>query len=771
MYFTEQALQVPLLPLPKVINVLRVTRQELVRLARTQTFLEGVSFLKSHARGLGISGAFIVLQVCRDKTRTIVRRLHSLDGAVHTGGIRVLTEHGAEAYQLEDVLEEEPSEEQWKVACADMAQQMIQNSMEYIKMHEIRSISDRLARLQRCADVLRVYNSLPATPSIGNAAGPGPSAATESQAEHQDVRLYEGLQYALGQPAMQEDIWGAWCMELRRFLWAKESGQLIAAHGYLKQPAPPQSQPQEAFEQTQQHLDQEHNCSGSRQGLRQEPEGCMHAHLQQQPKRQSKLAPSIPLEANHAQTQVPAEVLPGCKLPPILPANQGQPQVKLEDDTAGAFEQSWTHDQSQRGETKDVMATSEGPTGPTDTVCVDELRDIPGGAPAAAAPASDPGTPGQVCDVDDKPEREGPQLWQGNLEQQECKEGAAFPLTTGTAPPDRQQGQRQGRSAFQSLPSPRQQQVPLAPSPRRQQDNADDAKGLSQRATAQPLPRTQQSSRSDSRSLSELQGHPKRKSRSRSRSCSASRERHGDVRGSRSRSRSRSRSPSPQFRPARGGRGKGPAVRGGRKLALEGDSRCWMPPHGSWNKEEWAWEVHRFLRCQPGWSAGVPMLLRAGLAVPNHILRTSGRRPASFLHGFPHLWTVTGDTYMVLTARPEHATTAGPAPPASDGSTVGRISCGSKRSLEGPDGAEGGQRVLWSQGVQMEAALVSRITDYLRGVPQGIKFSKLRSHGFNIPYTILGGRTVRAWAQEYSHLWTVTNAFIKLRTNRDEPAR
>ncbi|GIL62361.1 hypothetical protein Vafri_16530 [Volvox africanus] len=773
MSFTEQVLQVPLLPLPKVINVLRVTRQELVRLARTQSFLEGVSFFKSHARGLGISGAFVVLQICRDKARTIVRRLHSL-GAAHTGGIRVLTEHGAETYQLEDVLEEEPSEDQWKVACADMAQQMIQNNMEYIRMHEIKTMSDRLARLQRCADVLRVYNSLRATASISNAAGPGPSAATGSHAEHLDVRLFEGLQYALGQPAMQEDIWAAWCMELRRFLWAAESGQLIARHGYLKQAAQPQSQPQEPIEQKQRHLDQEHNCSGSIRGLGQEPEGCMDAHLQQQLQRQSKLASSTPAEGNHAQTQVPAEVLPGCLLPPALPANPDQPQVKLENDTTwDAVKQPWTDDRGRQRETEDVKAASKGLTGPTDTVCVGELRDIPGDAPAAAAPASDPGgTRGRGHYIDDKPEREGPERWPsgGNLEQQECKQGAALPLTTDTAPSDGQQGQLQGRSASQSLPSPRQQQAPMAPSPRWQQNNTGDTKGLSQRAAAQPLPRTQQSSRTDSRSLSDLQGRPMRKSRSRSRSCSAGREIHGRVRGSRS--RSRSRSPSPQFRSARDGRGNRPAVPGGRKFALGGDYRCRMPPHGSWNKEEWAREVHRFLQRQPGGSAEVAMLLRAGLAVPSHVLRTSGRSPAAFLCGFPHLWAVSGGAYMVLTALPGHAAAAaGPALPALDGNKVGRTSGSSERSVKGPDSATGGQRIEWSQGVQTEAAIVNRITDYLREVPQGIRFSKLRSHGFNIPNKVLGGRSVRAWAQQFSHLWTITDSFIKLREQRDEPAR
>ncbi|GIL62363.1 hypothetical protein Vafri_16530 [Volvox africanus] len=585
-----------------------------------------------------------------------------------------------------------------------MAQQMIQNNMEYIRMHEIKTMSDRLARLQRCADVLRVYNSLRATASISNAAGPGPSAATGSHAEHLDVRLFEGLQYALGQPAMQEDIWAAWCMELRRFLWAAESGQLIARHGYLKQAAQPQSQPQEPIEQKQRHLDQEHNCSGSIRGLGQEPEGCMDAHLQQQLQRQSKLASSTPAEGNHAQTQVPAEVLPGCLLPPALPANPDQPQVKLENDTTwDAVKQPWTDDRGRQRETEDVKAASKGLTGPTDTVCVGELRDIPGDAPAAAAPASDPGgTRGRGHYIDDKPEREGPERWPsgGNLEQQECKQGAALPLTTDTAPSDGQQGQLQGRSASQSLPSPRQQR----------------------------------------------------------------------VRGSRS--RSRSRSPSPQFRSARDGRGNRPAVPGGRKFALGGDYRCRMPPHGSWNKEEWAREVHRFLQRQPGGSAEVAMLLRAGLAVPSHVLRTSGRSPAAFLCGFPHLWAVSGGAYMVLTALPGHAAAAaGPALPALDGNKVGRTSGSSERSVKGPDSATGGQRIEWSQGVQTEAAIVNRITDYLREVPQGIRFSKLRSHGFNIPNKVLGGRSVRAWAQQFSHLWTITDSFIKLREQRDEPAR
>ncbi|GIM11763.1 hypothetical protein Vretimale_15227 [Volvox reticuliferus] len=749
MSFTEQALQVPLLPLPKVINVIRVTRQELVHLARTQTFLERVSFLKAYARDLGISGAFVVLRVGA-KARIIVRRFHSLDGAVHTGGLRVLTEHGTEAFPLEDVLEEEPSEDQWKVACADLAQQMIQNNMEYIRMHEIqncttnqglcrtedwaiRTMSERLARLQRCADVLRLYNSLRATASISGAAGPGPSTAIGSQAEDLDVRLYEGLQCALGQPAMREDIWAAWCKELRRFLWAMESGQVIATHGYLMQAAQSQPQPQEAVQQTQQYLNQEHKCSGSRQGLRQEPEGYVDTHRQQQP--QHKLASSIPPEGNRAQAQVPAEVLPGPQLPLVLPVNQGQPQVKLEDDTSRASKQPWTHDRSRRCETEDATAASKEPTGPMDTVWLDKPSEVSGGATAAAggAVASDAGTLSRGRDADDKPGRENPKLWQGNVEQQECMEGAALPRTTEDAPLDRQQGQQQACLASQSLPSPRQKQRLMAPSPRGQQDNTGDTKGSPHRTTAKPLPRAQQSSRSDSRSRSESIARARGRSRSRSRSYSAGGERHGRVRGS----RSRSRSASPQIRPAPGGRGNGPAMPGGRKLALEGDNRCWMPPNGTWTKEEWAREVHRFLRHQPGWSAEVSTLLRVGLAVPAHILRTSGRNPAAFLCGFPHLWGVSNGVPMVLTARPEPVAAAAPAPPASDDNRAVRgTSDGSERGPNGPDSGAGGQRAEWSQRMHSEVALVNRLTDYLRAVPKGIKINQLRRWGQGSAYGV-----------------------------------
>ncbi|GLC35494.1 hypothetical protein PLESTF_001381600 [Pleodorina starrii] len=228
-----------LLPLSEVITFILLKRSEVICLARAQTFLESVSEslkLDTAAR-LGLAGFVAIRSKCGT---TIVRRLRSLESGARTGGARVLTEGGAEGageeHYLESVLEDDPTEDQWKEACAEFVKGMMQGQLGHIFMQEIKATSERLARLQRCADVLAVYGAV--------APGQGPGGSQDGDL---DVRLYDGLRYALRAPAMHEGIWSRWCTELRKCIWGLESAQRVASHGCLDPPAQqlPEQQPLE----------------------------------------------------------------------------------------------------------------------------------------------------------------------------------------------------------------------------------------------------------------------------------------------------------------------------------------------------------------------------------------------------------------------------------------------------------------------------------------------------------------------------------------------
>ncbi|GLC35493.1 hypothetical protein PLESTB_000201300 [Pleodorina starrii] len=791
---------VPLLPLPNVINVIRVKRSEINSLARAKRFFEGVSKLKAEAQGLELAGFVAIQPECGP---VIFRRLRSLDSedVTRTGGARVLTEGGAEGageeHPLESVLEDDPTEEQWKEACAEFVKGIMQGQLDHIFMQEIKATSERLARLQRCADVLAVYAAV--------APGQGPGGSQDGDL---DVRLYDGLRYALRAPAMHECIWSRWCTELRKCIWGLESAQLVASHGCLDPPA--QQLPEQQPLSLEQH-----------QSLKQE----------------------WPPEQAH---QPLPQLYPVPPMPPVQQAPLDPTSANGDDGAQGPAEGSAPGEWPTHRHGSDGVGAAAAQA--ADTCGADDGGSLAGGdavmyvsapvlvAPAAACdapvtlPASDLNAGGLSVAVHREKHGAGEDVLPPPPPLPPVSCAAAVQDTEATAAcveSPREVDDAAPLHRFQaceaSPPRPPSALVQLSP-PRQHPVTAEGAGGSSPPRPGPPL-----RSRSIFGSLS--------------RSRSPRRLEHG----SRPRSGSRSASPRPHGPngPGNGGGGDGsnhgrlpprpppplppPPPRGdsgGGPLRVS--DRPYRPPGEAhdWTEEEWSEAVLRFLKSQAGGCAEVVQLRRVGLEIPPHLLDRSGKRPSGFLYSFPKLWTVSEKSStvrgMTLTALPS-ATEAH-----ADGGGGGAVGSGStsgepqerrrrrdreERERETEEewererargrehkrqqreressGRRGGDRSSSrdrdrdrKQGQRQgraggrpdgcddddgcgdiplvgmsshEAAYVSRLVKLLRTMPQGVAIADLRRHHLDIPRSVLDGQNVTRWAKRHLNLWTISH--------------
>ncbi|GLC35495.1 hypothetical protein PLESTB_000201200 [Pleodorina starrii] len=776
MTLTMSPPSVPLLPYQKVVNCVLIKKSECISLMRTHAFLH--AFLKDEAQGLrlSLSGAFIAIRTT--SAAIIIRRLLPSEGAARTGGAWVLTEGGAEGageeHPLESVLEDDPTEEQWKEACAEFVKGIMQGQLGHIFMREIKATSERLARLQRCTDVLAVYGAV--------APGQGPGGSQDGDL---DVRLYDGLRYALRAPAMHEGIWSRWCTELRKCIWGLESAQRVASHGCLDSPA--QQLPEQQPLSLEQH-----------QTLKQEwpPE---QAHQPLPPVQQAPLDPTWANGGDGAQDPVGGSARGEWQTHRHADGHVGaaSAQARVCSGAAATGEAPLPRGGAARPA---AVPAAPSPAAACDVPVTLPASDLNAGGLSVAVRGEKPGAGKDVLPLPAPPISpvSGATAVQDTGATAACDESPREVDDAAFLHRRRHSGLNfHARSCSRSPPRPPSPLFPPSPRRRKYDMTVHDAEGSSQRTLPQLRPPRRYRSRSRSRSGS--------RSGSWSRSRSPRRLEHG----SRPRSGSRSASPRPHGPNGPGNGGGGyltPRGSGGGVLGVS--DRPYRPPGEprTWTSKEWSEAVLRFLKSQPGGCAEVVQLRRVGLEIPPHLLDLSGRRPSGFLYSFPKLWTVSEKSTtargMTLTALPS-ATEAH-----ADGGAGGAVGSGStsgepqerrrrrdreerereteeewererargrerkreRRELDGeqgqPQGRAGGRPDGCDDGgcgdiplVGMsshEAAYVSRLVKLLRTMPQGVATPDLRRHHLLVPPEVHGGRKVTQWFKRHRNLWHVS---------------